>query len=71
MNTTYDTFADAVYITLKKGKVSRTLPLANRLMVDLDSKGNILGMEILDAKKQMGIKGTKNPEFTFSVPVVA
>ena len=68
MNTTYDTLADAVYITLKKGKVSRTIPLADRLIVDVDSKGNVLGVEILDARKQMGVTGSKTPEFTFSVP---
>lgn len=71
MNTTYDTIADAVYITLKKGRVSRTIPLADRLIVDVDSKGNVLGVEILDAKKQMGIKGKQAPAFTFSLPVIA
>lgn len=68
MKTTYDTIADAVYISLKKGRVSRTIPLADRLIVDVDIKGNILGVEILDAKKQMGIKKDEIPSFTFSVP---
>jgi len=56
MNSTYDKIADALYITLKKGRVFSTLKLSDRLVVDLDNNGNTLGIEILDAKNQLSIK---------------
>ena len=56
MKSTYDKIADALYITFQKGKVFNTLKLSDRLMVDLDKKGNTLGIEILDAKNQLAIK---------------
>lgn len=73
MNTKYDKTADAVYIRLKKGKVSKTLKLENRLIVDLDSKSNILGMEILNASSQIApscikkdLKFTNTKELSFA-----
>lgn len=56
MKSTYDKIADALYITFQKGKIFSTLKLSDRLMVDLDKKGNTLGIEILDAKNQLSIK---------------
>ena len=53
MNINYDKTADAVYINLKKGKVAKTTKLAERLLVDLDKSGKILGLEILDASSQI------------------
>ena len=53
MNINYDQTADAVYINLKKGKVAKTAKLAERLLVDLDKSGKILGLEILDASSQI------------------
>ena len=66
------TNADGSYlflITLKKGKVFRTIPLDNKMIVDMDKEGNILGLEILDAKNQIGMKKTSRvvPAFSFSV----
>ena len=45
----YDSEADAVYITVKPGKVAKTQRLATSVMIDLDSKGHLLGVEIIDA----------------------
>lgn len=53
MKATYDKVADAMYFRLKTGKVAHTKALDDRLVVDLDKKGNILGIEILDASSQM------------------
>lgn len=53
MNINYDKVADAIYMTLRKGKVSRTVEMEDRLVVDLDKKGNILGIELLDAGNQL------------------
>lgn len=53
MNTKYDKIADALYVKFKKGKIAKTLRLENHLIVDLDSKSNILGVELLNAKSQL------------------
>jgi len=53
MNTKYDKIADALYVKFKQGKVAKTLKLENHLIVDLDSKSNILGIELLNAKAQL------------------
>lgn len=53
MNINYDKVADAIYMTLRKGKVSKTVEMEDRLIVDVDKKGNILGIELLDAGNQL------------------
>ena len=47
----YDKSADALYITLKKGKVSKTKERSGYL-VDYDKKGDLLGLEILHYSKK-------------------
>lgn len=44
---TYDAEADAAYFRLKKGSVSRTVKLQDWLLVDIDKKGGLLGVEML------------------------
>lgn len=55
MKITYDKIADAMYIYMKKPvkneRVGRTLPVSDDLIVDLDKKGNVFGIEILSASK--------------------
>ena len=53
MNINYDKVADAIYMTLRKGKVSKTVEMEDRLIVDVDKKGNILGIELLDEGNQL------------------
>jgi uncharacterized protein YuzE len=53
MNTKYDKIADALYVKFKQGKIAKTLRLENHLIIDLDSKSNILGIELLNAKSQL------------------
>ena len=51
MRITYDPLADAVSITIKKGKVSKTKEIGKDTLLDLDKKGEPLYLEILDARK--------------------
>lgn len=44
---TYDKEADAAYFSVKKGKVARTIKLDEWLLVDVDKKGALLGIEML------------------------
>jgi uncharacterized protein YuzE len=46
----YDADADAVYITVGRGKVERTEG-AGPFIYDVDAEGHILGIEILSASK--------------------
>jgi len=53
MNTKYDKTADALYVKFKQGKIAKTLRLEDHLIIDLDSKSNILGIELLNARSQI------------------
>lgn len=52
MNITYDKIADAVYMKVSQATVAETVKLDDTLLVDKDSNGNIVGLEILDASSQ-------------------
>lgn len=48
----YDKVADALYIySGNKAKVHKTLKLNSRVLFDVDKKGRIVGIEVLDASK--------------------
>jgi uncharacterized protein YuzE len=49
-----DTTADALYIKLKRGKISKTENRGDHL-VDYDKKGNLLGFEVLNFSKTVPV----------------
>ena len=49
MKIKYDKKVDALYFTLAKGDYSNSVKVSDTILVDKDSKGNILGIEVLDA----------------------
>ena len=53
MKMKYDKKVDAVYIELAKGMYSRTRKISDAVLVDEDVKGKPLGIEILDATKNI------------------
>ena len=53
MKIQYDKIADAIYIYLKRGKIFKTIKMKDRLIVDTDKDGKIIGLEILGASAQM------------------
>ena len=61
----YDKLADALYIYFKKSKVDETIEVKDRLLVDVDKDGSIVGIEILDASKQMPKRNIT--EFSFKI----
>ncbi|MFA6834393.1 MAG: DUF2283 domain-containing protein [Bacteroidaceae bacterium] len=69
MKVNYDKISDAIYFFLKKGKVKKTIKMDDRLIVDIDSKGNILGIEMLNASIQstLNIKKIQKEGIPFSV----
>ncbi|MDO8561856.1 MAG: DUF2283 domain-containing protein [bacterium] len=56
MKATYDKEADAMYISVKKGKVHKTLEVSDAVNIDVDKKGRALGVEILYVSAQMARK---------------
>lgn len=54
MKISYDPKVDAMYIRFKSGKYDHTKKVTNEIMVDVTKNGDVLGLEILDAKKQFG-----------------
>lgn len=53
MKIQYDKLADAMYICLKKAKIKKTIKMKNRLIVDIDKDGKIVGMEVLGISSQI------------------
>jgi uncharacterized protein YuzE len=50
----YDKKADALYIWVRKAKYDISEELAENVIIDLDKKGRIIGLEVLDASKNIG-----------------
>jgi len=50
----YDSRADAMYIWLRKAKYDVSEELAENVIIDLDKRGRIIGIEVLDASKNLG-----------------
>jgi uncharacterized protein YuzE len=50
----YDQKADAMYIWLRKAKYDISEELAENVIIDLDKKGRIIGIEVLGASKNLG-----------------
>lgn len=66
MKITYDKKVDAMYIKLRVGNYNHTKKVTDDILVDVNKKGEILGLEILDASRNIGkVKKEKIPiEFT-------
>ena len=50
----YDDKADAMYIWLRRAKYDVSEELAENVVIDLDKNGRIIGIEVLDASKNLG-----------------
>ena len=48
MKIEYDSYAKALYIRLQEKNVNRTLEVNENLNIDLDERGNLIGIEILN-----------------------
>ena len=59
----YDAKVDAVYIELAKGTYRKTRKVSDSILVDEDSRGKVLGIEVLDAKKNISAFNPKSVKF--------
>lgn len=79
MKFNYDKIADAVYLKVKDGKIASTKEVSDKLLVDVDKDGNILGIELLDASNQKdmvmnlekNVKGGVPVEISYATPQIA
>ncbi len=53
MKVRYDKKVNALYISLAKGKYSDSVKISDTVLVDKDKKGKILGIEVLEATKNI------------------
>jgi uncharacterized protein YuzE len=49
----YSKDVDALYIKLREAKISDSVDIEEGVTVDLDEKGHIVGIEILDASEKL------------------
>jgi uncharacterized protein YuzE len=59
MKINYDKQLDSLYIFFKKSKVAKTFEIEARLIVDTDKKGDVVGIELLDARDQLEVTNFK------------
>jgi uncharacterized protein YuzE len=69
MDIQYDTIADAVYVSVGKGEIARTVKNSERFLVDVDKSGNVVGIEILDASSQQDLVENLKKNVEAGVPV--
>ena len=53
MKTVYEKLTDVLYLRAKYGKVRKTIKINNHTLIDLDKKGSLIGIEVLDASKHV------------------
>jgi uncharacterized protein YuzE len=51
----FDSEVNAMYIRFKKGKVDKSEPLADNVIVDVDKNGKAIGIEILLPKQDIRV----------------
>ena len=53
MKITYDKEADAMYLSVSRGKVKKTIEVNSRVIVDIGEKGKVIGVELLFVSERM------------------
>jgi uncharacterized protein YuzE len=60
MKIEYSKNTDALYIRLREAEIGDSVDIEEGVTVDLDEKGHIVGVEILDASEKMDISDLVN-----------
>jgi len=60
MKIEYSKNIDALYIKLREAKITDSVDIEEGVTVDIDEKGHIVGMEILDASEKLDITDLVN-----------
>lgn len=56
MEITYDPDADAMYIQLRKGKFAKNKVVDRITILDLDKRGRVYGIELLDVRRRTDVR---------------
>ena len=68
MKITYDPYADAMYIYLNGiRKSKKTEQVRDDLLIDFDTKNQLMGIEMLDVSKKMSKKSLKSIDFELNL----
>lgn len=59
MRLTYDPEADALYLKIGTAEIDRTDEVAPNVMIDLDSSGDLVGIEVLGVSQRPGAEPFK------------
>mgnify|MGYP001562912388 CR=1 FL=1 len=60
MKIEYSKDVDALYIKLREAKITDSMDIEEDVTVDLDKKGHIVGIEILDASEKLELSDLVN-----------
>ena len=60
MKIEYSKEADALYVYFKEAEVAKSKEVEEGVVVDFDSEGHVIGIEILDARVRLGVEGLVN-----------
>ena len=60
MKIEYSKDVDALYIRLREARIEDSMDIEEGVTVDLDEKGHIVGIEILDASEKMNLSDLVN-----------
>lgn len=60
MRIEYSKDVDALYIKLREAKIADSIDIEEGVTIDLDEKGHIVGIEILDASEKLEISDLVN-----------
>lgn len=60
MKIEYSKSIDALYIRLREAEIGDSIDIEEGVTVDLDEKGHIVGVEILDASEKMNMSDLVN-----------
>jgi uncharacterized protein YuzE len=60
MKIEYSKDIDALYIKLREAKISDSRDIEEGVTIDLDEKGHIVGIEILDASEKLALSELVN-----------
>jgi len=69
MKINYDKIADAIYFKIREGKVAKTREVSEKMLVDADKDGNILGIELLDASNEEQMVKTLEKNIMAGIPI--
>jgi uncharacterized protein YuzE len=64
MKLTFDKTAKAVYLQFTQNKISKSIPISDTVVCDLDDNGVIVGIELIDVDEEKILNMKENIQFS-------